>query len=78
MLNSGTLTLGDNTTFTVASTISGNGALAKAGVGQLTLTGNNTYTGGNFTKNLITARAEVAIIPVVRDLGAISLVAPKP
>lgn len=36
------------------------------------------YTGDNFTKNLITARAEVAIIPVVRDLGAISLVAPKP
>jgi HK97 family phage major capsid protein len=36
------------------------------------------YTMDNFTKNLITARAEVAIIPVVRDLGSIILVAPKP
>lgn len=36
------------------------------------------YTLDNFTKNLITARAEVAIIPVVRDRGAISLVSPKP
>ncbi len=35
------------------------------------------YTNDNFVKNLITARAEVAVIPVVRDLGALNLVTPK-
>lgn len=35
------------------------------------------YTGDDFTKNLVTARGEVAVIPVVRDVNALNLVTPK-
>lgn len=36
------------------------------------------YVNDGFVRNQVTARGEVSVIPVVRDLGAINLVSPKP
>lgn len=43
--NSGTLTVNRSDATTFANNISGTGVFTKAGTGQLTLSGNNTYTG---------------------------------
>jgi fibronectin-binding autotransporter adhesin len=46
IVNNGTLILFRSNAFTYAGIISGTGKVTQAGVGVLTLTGNNTYTGG--------------------------------
>ena len=46
MVNSGSLIFNHADTITFAPIISGSGSLTHAGVGQLTLTASNTYTGG--------------------------------
>jgi hypothetical protein len=48
-LQGNTLTVGDQRDSTFAGVLSGSGGkLVKQGAGQLTLSGSNTYSGGNY------------------------------
>jgi outer membrane autotransporter protein len=64
------LTVGDGTSTSFAGAITGPGNLVKQGSGALTLTGNNTYTGGtSFDAGTIGAGSDTALGTGVFNMG---------
>jgi autotransporter-associated beta strand protein len=71
MLGTGTLTVGNTSTFTFDGTISETGGLTKQGTGTMTLSGPQTYTGAtNITAGRLNANGDLATSGVTVGNGA--------
>ncbi len=71
VVNNGTLTVGGSDNVTFDDVISGSGGLVKDGAGELTLTGNNTYTGPtSVTAGLLRINGALASTAVTVAAGA--------